>query len=160
VKLDLAIEELHRSENHLVTVLLSMSDRHKADHEVFYVARDLAAWSRSHVVELAAVGQDFGLDLDPEAGEDPGVLAAIRQKTSELLGRRTEPGLLLLADLRHLYREASGTSLDWELLAQGAQAAKNRDLLALSRRCHPQTLRQAKWANAKLKESSPQVVAG
>ena len=88
------------------------------------------------------------------------MLAAIRQKTSELLGRRTEPGLLLLADLRHLYREASGTSLDWELLAQGAQAAKNRDLLALSRRCHPQTLRQAKWANAKLKESSPQVVAG
>jgi hypothetical protein len=160
VKLDLAIEELHRSENHLVTVLQSMSDRHKADHEVFYVARDLAAWSRSHVVELAAVGRDFGLGLDPEAGEDPGVLAAIRQKTSELLGRRTEPGLLLLADLRHLYREASGTSLDWELLAQGAQAAKNRDLLALSRRCHPQTLRQAKWANAKLKESSPQVVAG
>jgi hypothetical protein len=159
MKLDLAIEELHRSENELHTVLLSMSDRHRVDHEVFHVTRDLARWSERHIAELAAAGREFGLELDPRAAEHPGLLAAVRQRASELLGRRSTPGLLLLADLRHLYREASGTSLDWELLAQGAQGATNEDLLHLAERCHPQTLRVSRWANAKLKESSPQVLA-
>jgi hypothetical protein len=158
MKLDMAIEELHRSENHLVTVLLSMSDKHKVDHEVFHVCRDMAEWSRKHVAELARIGRDFGLDLDPEANGDPGPLEAVRQRTSELLGRRQAPGLLLLADLRHLYKEAQGTSVDWELLAQGAQGAKNRELLDVAERCHPQTLRVAKWANSYLKVTSPQVL--
>ena len=159
MKLDLAIEELHRSEDHLVTVLRSMSDRHEADHEVFHVCRDMAGWSRQHVAELARIGRDFGLRLDPQASGDPGLLASIRQRTSELLGRRSTPGLLLLADLRHLYREAAGTSLDWEILAQSAQGAKEPELLGLAERCHPQSLRQARWANAHLKVASPQVIA-
>lgn len=159
MKLDLAIEELHRSENHLVTVLMSMSDRHKVDHEVFHVCRDMAAWSRRHVADLAAIGGDFGLDLDAEATEDEGLLAAVRQRASELVGRRSAPGLLLLADLRHLYREAAGTSVDWELLAQGAQGAREKELLELAERCHPQSLRQARWANSHLKVTSPQVLA-
>jgi hypothetical protein len=159
MKLDMAIEELHRSENELYTVLLSMSDRHKVDHEVFHVTRDMARWSEQHVAELAGAGEEFGLELDPEARRVAGLIERLQQKAAELMGRRSAPGLLLLADLRHLYREASGTSLDWELLAQGAQGAKNKELLDLAERCHPQTLRVSRWANAKLKESSPQVLA-
>lgn len=159
MKLDMAIEELHRSENHLVTVLLSMSDRHKTDHEVFHVTRDMAKWSQAHVAELARVGRDFGLDLNPEANDDAGVAATLRQRAADLVGRRPEPGLLLLADLRHLYREAAGTSVDWELLAQGAQGAKEEELLDLAKRFHPQTLRQERWANATLKVVSPQILA-
>ena len=159
MKLDLAIEELHRSENELYTVLLTMSDRHKVDHEVFHVTRDMAKWSEQHVAELAEAGREFGLEVDPEARHPAGLLEALQQKAAELTGRRSAPGLLLLADLRHLYREASGTSLDWELLAQGAQGAKNKELLDLAERCHPETLRVSRWANGKLKETSPQVMA-
>jgi hypothetical protein len=159
MRLGMAIEELHRSENELYTVLLSMSDRHKVDHEVFHVTRDMARWSEQHVAELAAAGREFGLELAAEARQSTGLLESLQQKTSELTGRRSAPGLLLLADLRHLYRESSGTSLDWELLAQGAQGAKNKELLDLAERCHPETLRVSRWANAKLKESSPQVLA-
>jgi hypothetical protein len=159
MKLDLAIEELHRSENELYTVLVAMSDRHEVDHEVFHVTRDMARWSQQHVAELAEAGREFGLGLDPEATNSQSLLESLQQKASELTGRRSAPGLLLLADLRHLYRESSGTSLDWELLAQGAQGAKNKELLDLAERCHPQTLRVSRWANAKLKESSPQVLA-
>jgi hypothetical protein len=159
MKLGMAIEELHRSENELYTVLLAMSDRHRVDHEVFHVTRDMARWSEQHVGELAGAGREFGLELDPEPRHVSGLLETLQQKASELTGRRSEPGLLLLADLRHLYREAAGTSLDWELLAQGAQGAKKKDLLDLAERCHPQTLRVSRWAEAKLKESSPQVLA-
>jgi len=159
MKLDLAIEELHRSENELYTVLLSMSDRHKVDHEVFHVTRDMARWSEQHVAELAEAGREFGLELDPQAKHAAGLLETLQQRTAELTGRRSVPGLLLLADLRHLYREASGTSLDWELLAQGAQGAKNKELLDFAERCHPQTLRVSRWAESYLKVASPQVLA-
>lgn len=159
MKLGMAVEELHRSENHLVTVLTSMSDDHKTDHEVFHVCRDMARWPRQHVADLARVGRDFGLDLDPEASEEPGILATVKQRAAELAGQRAVPGLLLLADLRHLYREAAGTSVDWELLAQGAQGAREQELLDLAERCHPQTLRITRWANSYLKVTSPQVLA-
>jgi len=70
-------------------------------------------------------------------------------------GTDPSPGLLLLADLRRTHRLAAGVSLDWELLAQGAQAAKDSELLSLASCCHPETLRQMRWANAMLKELSP-----
>ncbi|MEV4076877.1 hypothetical protein ACGFJC_07535 [Nonomuraea fuscirosea] len=82
----------------------------------------------------------------------------IREKAAEWLGRRSEPSLLMPADFRHLYRVASGVSLDWELPAQAAQGARQRELLELAERCHPETLRQTRWANARLKESATQAL--
>ncbi|HSU00730.1 MAG TPA: hypothetical protein VLJ85_24005, partial [Geodermatophilus sp.] len=73
-------------------------------------------------------------------------------------GRFHEPGLLLVADLRHVHRMAAGASLDWEVLAQTAQAMKDTDLLAVAEQCHPETLRQMRWANSKVKEIAAQVM--
>lgn len=157
-KIPMAIEELHRSESDLAADLLRISDRHKADHEVHHVARDIARWSQQHVRELARIGRDFGLELDPEPPDDVTVLAKVRQKGDELLGRHHEASMLLLADLRAVHKDAAGVSLDWEVLAQTAQALKEEELLEVAERCHPQTLRQMRWANAKLKESSAQVM--
>ena len=39
-----------------------------------------------------------------------------------------------------------------------AQAAKDDRLLAVAQRCHPQSLRQMRWANAMLKELAPQTL--
>jgi hypothetical protein len=156
VKLDLVIRDLHRAEKALVRDLLRLADRHSAEHEVHHVVLDLAGWSRTHVRELAHTGRRFGLKLAETAPEDGGPL---RAKLSELLARRAEPGLLLLADLRELHRRTAGVSLDWELLAQGAQAVKDTDLLELAQRCHPHTLRQLTWSNSMLKTLSPQILA-
>lgn len=157
-KVGLAIEELHRSENELAGELLHASDQHKVDHEIFHLGRDLARWSQHHVRELARVGQDYGLDLDAEPGDDSSIVAAIRQKGSELVGRQHDASLLLLRDLRKVHLMAAGVSLDWEILAQTAQALKDRELLALTEECHPQTLRQMRWANAALKENAAQIM--
>jgi hypothetical protein len=154
----MAIGELHRAENDLAAALLSLSDRQKTDHEVFYVARDVAAWSQEHVRKLAEMGTDYGVDLDAEPATESGVVARMRQKGAEMVGRFHEPGLLLLADLRHVHRMAAGLSLDWEVLAQTAQAMKDSRLLQLAQDCHPQTLRQLRWANAKVKEAAAQVM--
>jgi len=157
-KIPLAMEELHRSEHELAVELLRMSDRHKAEHEVFHLARDLSQWSAEHIRELARAGRDRGLDLAEDVDEPSTLATGVREKTAELLGRRPEPGLVLLADLRRIHLMAAGVSLDWEVLGQAAQAARDRELLALTKRCHPETLRQARWANAMLKEAAPQVL--
>ena len=44
------------------------------------------------------------------------------------------------------------------MLAQAAQGIKSTDLLGVAQKCHPETVRQMKWANGKLKESSTQIL--
>ncbi|GAA0908178.1 hypothetical protein [Pseudonocardia zijingensis] len=158
-KLPLVLRELHRSETGLARELLALSDRHRADHEIFHVARDIARWSQTHVRRLAVVGGDHGLRLDPQPRWDRLRAPALARRVGALVGRRPEPGLLLLADLRRLHRTAAGVSVDWELLGQAAQAMKEPALLEVVQACHPQTLRQMRWADAQLKVISPQVIA-
>jgi hypothetical protein len=153
-----AVEELHRAETNLAHALLGLADQHKVDHEVFHVARDIARWSQQHVAELARVGESYELHLDPELSDRSAVVSWARQRASEMIGRTHQPALLLIADLRRVHLAAVGVSLDWEVLAQTAQALKDADLLGVAQRCHPQTLRQMRWANAKVKELSAQAM--
>ena len=95
------------------------------------------------------------LDPEPRWTQPRTVVRAVARG----LRHRRAPGLLLLADLRHVHRVAAGVSLDWELLAQAAQGMKQLSLLELAQDCHPQTLRQMRWANAQLKQSATQVIA-
>jgi hypothetical protein len=158
MKLGLALRELHRSELKLARALDAVAARHHNDHGIHHVAKDLTHWSREHVALIAETGDRYGVRLRAH----PRTAAATRQAQqwiSDRVGRRPEPSLLLLADLRRLHRLAAGVSLDWELLAQGAQAAEDDRLLELTKRCHPQALRQMRWANAMLKELSPQALA-
>lgn len=65
----------------------------------------------------------------------------------------------LLEDMHDLYLAASHASLAWEMLAQIAQARHERELLQLTGDCHPETLRQIRWANTMLKTLSPQLLS-
>ena len=97
-------------------------------------------------------------DLDEEADAPYGLTSLLRDTLASGLGRRPEPRLLL-EDLRHLYLRASENSLAWEMLAQVAHAQHEPELLALSEECHPQTLRQIRWANTMIKTQTPQALA-
>jgi hypothetical protein len=156
--LEYAFHRIHDGEQDVVEHLLGMRERHGADHEVFHVTADLVRWSRENLVRLADVGSHFGVDLDPKAS-GPSALSRMTGAASSLVGRRPEPAMLLLEDLRELYLRASGNSLAWEMLAQHAQAKREKEILELTSACHPQTLRQIRWANTMLKTLSPQVLA-
>ena len=161
MKLDLALRAVHHSERRLAEQLLALGERHKADHDVFHLSKTLAGWAHGHMRALAEAGKRFDLDLDaddPGSDGSGGPLSALREKTAELVGRRPEPGLVLLRDLRRLHLAAAEASIDWTLLGQGAQAAKDRQLLDLAAACHPQTLRTLRWTTTRLKEGAPQVL--
>ena len=139
-----------------------MAARHRVEHEIHHTALDLAHWSDAHVKQLGAAGARYGLTLNPPSPVTDlahTVTDRAQHHLSQALGRRPEPALLLLVDLRHLYRTAAGVSMDWELLAQGTQAMKNTHLLHLADTCHPESLRQMRWDNAMVKTLSPQILA-
>lgn len=158
MKIGLVLAQLHRDENDLAQDLFHISERHKVDHEIYHLGRGLAKWSQQHVREIAAIASRYGQDLDPEPRSENTLMERLREKGSQLIGREGEAGLILLRDLREVYINACGVSADWELLAQAAQGIKHTDLLEVAQRCHPQNLRQMKWANGKLKESATQVL--
>jgi hypothetical protein len=122
------------------------------------VARDLSRWSQDHVRHLAEAGKRYGVDLDAEPRGEKDLMKRVRERTSEFLGREPEASLLVLLDLREIYMRASGVSVDWELLAQAAQGVKDSDLLAVAKDCHPEALRQVRWAHGKLKEPATQIL--
>ena len=159
MKIDHALTELHAAEDDLAAQLLAVAHRHAGDFEIAHVARDLAVWSQDHVRLLAEAGERYGVDLDPEPAGDPSLAERVRQGVAD---RFRSPGggrLQLLRDLRRIYVDASGVSVDWELVAQAAQGVRDRQLLELASSCHPDTLRQARWANSQLKESAPQILS-
>jgi hypothetical protein len=142
MNLNESIRALYQAETDLTDRLLQLATDYSSQPEIHHVARDLVAWSQRHVDELRT---RYHLEPQPE----PGPVATIWSAFSgDLLG-----------DLRALHVAAAGVSLDWELLGQGAQAMKDTELLELTQRCHPETLRQMRWANAMLKVLSPQQLA-
>jgi hypothetical protein len=157
VKVRLALREVHRSERKLANRLDAMAARHRSDQDIHYLAHDLAGWSGKHLEEIADHSRRYGLRLS--AGpRTHAITGALQARLSGALRHRPEPGLVLLADLRRIHLIAAGLSVDWELLGQVAQAVRDQDLLDLTSRCHPETLRQMRWANAMLKELSPQIL--
>ena len=165
MKLGLAIEHVAKAERELADELLAVGERHKTDHDVYHLTRTLAKMERGHLDALARHAGRYGAELNRDgdgAGHSTagGLVQAAREKSAELLGRRPEPGLLLLRDLRELHLLAAGASIDWVALAQGAQAAKDTELLKAVTECHDETLRTLKWTTYRLKEAAPQILTG
>ncbi|KAF2782020.1 hypothetical protein [Streptomyces sp. OM5714] len=155
----LTLRTLHRGEQHLAHDLVTVAERHRTEHEIHHVATDLARWSREHVRRLAEVAAEHGAKLgDPPDPSTDGVFATLREKASEAVAHRPEPGLLLLRDLRELHVAAAENSLHWEMLAQAAQASKDSGLPTLASSCRPRTLRQMRWTNTMIKNLSPQIL--
>lgn len=119
----------------------------------------LDRWSlrnRQRLADLVdAYGDKLSHDQDPQ--DSTSFTERIREKSSEVLGRRPEAGLLL-GDLPHLYLLASGNSALWTMLGQAAQATKDSERLEVVSDCHDRTSRQVTWCNATIKALSPHVL--
>lgn len=157
--IEYALKQVHRAENQTHRHLLQMADTHSAEHEIHHVALDIATWSEQNVRRLAAAAQQDGIDLDDEPDTPTWLAQKAREVASAMSGHSTESGILLLHDLRDLYLHASDASIHWEMLAQIAQAKRKVELLRLTEGCHPQTLRQIRWANTMLKALTPQILS-
>ncbi len=162
MKIAIALAEVQDAESDLAAELSRVGERHKTDHDVFHLTRLMSGWVDARLRRLAAHANRYDVSLDPDAVEDEqdhGVLSRLREKGAQLVGRRPEPGILLLHDLRELHLAAARVSLAWTVLGQGAQAVGDTELLATVTACHPEAIRTMKWTVQKVKEASPQILA-
>ncbi|MBF6619696.1 MAG: hypothetical protein ITG02_05635 [Patulibacter sp.] len=162
MKIAAALAELQDAESALAAELQKVGERHRAEQDVFHLTRTMSGWVDARLHRLAPHAEHYAAPLDPDVVEyvrDHGTLHRLREKGAELIGRRPEPGLLLLHDLRDLHLAACRVSLAWTVLGQGAQAVADAELLATVTACHPEAIRTMKWTVQKAKEASPQVLA-
>ncbi len=162
MKLSLALRQLHDAETDLGDEYRKVADRHRVEHDLFHMCHTLAKQTDGHAERLIPYAEQYGTRLvDSDASELwQTMLGAIRRKNAELVGKTKAAGLLLLRDLRQLYLMARESDIDWIMLGQGAQAARDAELLELVRVCHEETCTQLAWITTRIKEASPQVLVG
>ena len=160
MKLDKAIADVQEAESDLAKELRVVGERHATEHDLYHLGHTLARQCGEHLERLAPFAERYGADVPDDAvAESPGLLETMRRKSAELLGRSERSGLLLLRDLRNLYLTAQEAEIAWVILAQAAQAARDRELLQVVSLCHEEAEARGKWLRTRIKQSAPQVLA-
>lgn len=160
MNLDTAIRYAGDAEAQLATQLRAVAERHAVEHDLYHLGHTLAEQSAGRIRQVGPLADKYGAKLDEDkVAASPGPIAAIRQKTSELIGRSEKSGLLLLRDLRHLYLAAQAAEIAWAILVQAALAIRDPELLDVAQTCREQTETCGKWLRTRIKESSPQILA-
>jgi hypothetical protein len=123
------LELLHREQLDLAQAFREVAEAHRDEADVARQCERLADQCETHAERLA-----------PFIGEGP----------------ETEPDLL--ADLHDLYRRAAHCDMAWTLAGQGAQGARDRELLEVVQGCESETAIQLKWLRTRLKQAAPQAL--
>ena len=161
MKLGLALKQVQHAESDLAAELLKVGDRHAVDQEIHHTAHRLAEGCATLVDRLQPFAGRYDTELGDVDADSPGLLERMREKSGELLGRTPASGMLLLRDLRELWLTAQAAEIAWVILAQGAQAARDADLLAVATAGHDEAEVRGKWIRTHIKQAAPQVlVAG
>ena len=160
MKLGVAVEGLADAELALADDFRKLGELHAADHDVFHQSRTFAKQCAEHTEKLRPIVERYGRDApgDGEPGLWESVMGAVRWRASEAAGRRPESGLLLVHDLRDVYLSAQETYVTWLIVHQGAQAARDRELLQVSGKCQLETELQVKWVLTQIKVQAPQAL--
>jgi hypothetical protein len=152
------LEALHDAETDLAHHYRIVAERQAAEQDIYYMCHTLAEQCDRHAEEVRRIAEGFEKSLSEPHDRIANVMAGLRHKTSELLGRRPESGLVMLRDLRQLYLMAEEANIHWLGLGQVAQAVRDHRLLDEVSALHKETLTQIKWLKTRIKESAPQVL--
>lgn len=159
-KIGMALRDLYRAEEELADEYVKVGERLVVEQDVWYDCKRFAEQCHMHADAIRPFAARHEQELDPPDDDTVGetTTAALRHKLSELLGRRPESGLLLLASLRQLYVQAQEVSFHWIVAGQLAQATRDQELLTLVDELHRETLTQIKWLKTQVKLASPQAL--
>jgi hypothetical protein len=159
-KLGRCIEQLHDALTDLAGEYRKVGERHAAEHDVFYACHTLAKQCEGQAEALAPHAARHAGDV-PEGADDgsrESLLAGLRRTTAALVGRSPVTGLLLLRDLRQLHLAIEEAAMLWLVVGQGAQAARDRELLVVVERAREEMTAQLLWVTTRIKETAPQVL--
>ena len=140
---------LHRSEAELARAFREVAERHKDEPDVAVVCQRLAAQSEAHSAALKPFRDRYGEEASEKEPE---------RLHSDLFKGPRKGSLGLLRDLHDLYLMACEADISWTVIAQAAQALRDRDLLETVHRCEEETSVQLRWLKTRIKQAAPQTL--
>jgi hypothetical protein len=139
---------LHRAQVELAKAFREVGEGHADEIDVFHMAETLARQCDQHAQQLEPFARRYG----EESPDEP------ERLHSELFrGTRSGP-IGLLRDLHDLYLMAAECDMAWTLVGQGAQGARDQELLQVVQRCEQETATQMKWLRTRMKQAAPQAL--
>ena len=139
---------LRRSEQALAKAFREVADGHGDEPDVVHTCQKLAKECDAHADRLEPFANRYGEDAPAEP----------ERLHSELFRGTRTGGLGLLRDLHDLYLMACETDMAWTLIGQGAQGARDTDLLDVVHDCESETAVQLKWLSTRMKQAAPQAL--
>jgi hypothetical protein len=139
---------LHRAQCTLADAYAAMGAEYEAESEIEEATRKLRARCVHHAEQLEPFARRYGEDV----GDDPDDLH------SDLFHGPRSGAFGLLRDLHDLYLMTAECEIVCTLLAQAAQGARDRDLLAAVGECQQDATMQMKWCETQLGQRAPQVL--
>jgi hypothetical protein len=160
-KVGMLLSRLHAAEVDLGDEWRKVAERHATEQDVWHTGHQLAEQCAARAEHVRSLGEryDSSISEPHDVALWETMLATVRRATAEFAGHRSEPGWLLLVDLRRLYAAAHEVDLCWIMLGQVAQALRDRELVSQVDALHRQLLTQIKWIKTKVKEATPQAIA-
>lgn len=141
---------LHRSEHVLGDAFREVGEAHAAEVDVQQICLKLAGQCDEHARRLDPFVTAYRAEGDTDDEPD--------RLHGNLFGGTREGPLALLRDLHDLYLLASECDLAWTLVGQGAQGARDEDLLAVVQGCEGETAIQLSWLRTRMKQAAPQAL--
>jgi hypothetical protein len=139
---------LHRAQIELAKAFREVGEAHADEVDVFHLAETLASQCDRHAEQLEPFARRYG----EEAPDEP------ERLHSELFrGTRSGP-VGLLRDLHDLYLMAAECDMAWTLVGQGAQGARDEELLQVVQGCEQETATQMRWLRTRMKQAAPQAL--
>jgi hypothetical protein len=159
-KLGRYIEKLHDALTDLADDYRKVGERHAVEHDLYHLCHTLAKQCGGQADALAPHAVRHAGEVPEDAGSDSRetMLAGLRRATAALVGRSPMTGLLLLRDLRQLHLAIEEAAMLWLIVGQGAQAARDRELLVVVEHCREEMAHQLMWIQTRVKETAPQVL--
>ncbi|BDH59429.1 hypothetical protein MTP03_43680 [Tsukamurella sp. PLM1] len=139
---------LARAEENLARCYRQVATAHTADADVSFACAAFAREADEHVAALAPALDRYA----DRAEEPPERLHAICPGPP-----RTGP-IGLLRDLADLHQLATLVESTWQLIAQAAQGARDRDLIAVCGECTSRTTAQLAWLSMRQKSDAAQTL--
>jgi len=139
---------LHRSEEELREAMLEVGQAHKDEVDVFHTCQRLAEECARHAQKLGPFANRYGENAPTEP----------ERLQRELFDGTRKGGLELLRELQDLYLMVCECDMAWTVIGQGAQGARDEELIGVVDECKSETATQLLWLKTRMKQAAPQAL--
>ena len=144
----LYLQMVKTSEKELQEAFKTVADHHEQEPDMEEICTLLSSWSEAKAASTERFIHKYGQERDREA----------QRLYSDLFQGPRRGGLALLRDLHDLWLMATEAQIAWTLLAQAAQALRDKDFVQTCERNKEQTHRQISWIETRSKQAAPQTL--